>query len=88
MEKNKRDDARREPLPAPKPAQAPRMPPSEAIAARAYEKFCQRGRLHGYDRQDWFAAEQELAARIGDGMAPAQHLLMAHVQRGNSRVKD
>jgi hypothetical protein len=36
-------------------------PAPEAIAARAYELFLSRGRTHGYDLADWFAAESQLA---------------------------
>jgi hypothetical protein len=31
-----------------------------AIAERAYSKFEARGGAHGFDQEDWFAAEQEL----------------------------
>jgi hypothetical protein len=34
----------------------------ESVAERAYEKFVSRGRQDGFDREDWIAAEQELAA--------------------------
>ncbi len=38
-------------------------PPSEtAIALLAYEKFAGRGCQHGFDQEDWFAAERELTA--------------------------
>jgi hypothetical protein len=30
------------------------------IAQRAYEKFEARGRMHGFDREDWIAASHEL----------------------------
>jgi len=30
------------------------------IAKRAYEKFEERGRKHGFDREDWTAASHEL----------------------------
>jgi hypothetical protein len=33
-----------------------------AIAERAYQKFVARGFAHGHDREDWTAAEAELAA--------------------------
>jgi hypothetical protein len=36
--------------------------PQEKIAARAYEKWCQKGRPHGTHLQDWFDAERELQA--------------------------
>ena len=32
------------------------------VAERAYEKFLARGSVHGFDRQDWTAAQQELVA--------------------------
>jgi hypothetical protein len=32
----------------------------EAIAVRAYEKYVSRGRVHGFDREDWVAAHWEL----------------------------
>lgn len=31
-----------------------------AIARRAYERFLVRGGSHGYDVEDWLAAEREL----------------------------
>jgi hypothetical protein len=44
------------------PASTPVKIPHEKIAMRAYEKWCQRGRPHGTDRQDWIEAEAELRA--------------------------
>ncbi len=38
---------------------------SEAISRRAYEKFLARGCQHGDDLKDWFKAERELKAEIG-----------------------
>ena len=35
----------------------------EEIRIRAYELFEQRGRLEGYDRDDWTRAEAEVLAR-------------------------
>lgn len=32
----------------------------DAIAARAYERFCERGFEHGHDVEDWLAAETDL----------------------------
>jgi hypothetical protein len=32
----------------------------EEIARRAYEIFEHRGRVHGYDLDDWLQAEREL----------------------------
>jgi hypothetical protein len=34
----------------------------EAIASRAYELFQARGRLHGYDLDDWLEAERQFGA--------------------------
>jgi Protein of unknown function (DUF2934) len=34
----------------------------EAIAKRAYEKFTARGHIHGFDREDWAEAREELIA--------------------------
>jgi len=36
--------------------------PPEKIAMRAYEKWCQRGRPHGTEKQSWLEAEAELRA--------------------------
>ncbi len=38
----------------------------EDIARRAYELFLERGGTHGYDVEDWIAAEHELTS----GAAP------------------
>ncbi|MBD3241667.1 MAG: DUF2934 domain-containing protein [Chitinivibrionales bacterium] len=35
----------------------------DQIAQKAYEKYKQRGGMHGYDMQDWLAAEQELTEK-------------------------
>jgi hypothetical protein len=35
-------------------------PAHEVIALRAYERFCARGYAHGFDVEDWLAAEREL----------------------------
>ncbi len=35
-------------------------PSREAIAARAYALFLERGGTHGRDREDWLQAEAEL----------------------------
>jgi hypothetical protein len=32
----------------------------DEIASRAYEIFCERGRDHGHDVDDWLLAEREL----------------------------
>jgi hypothetical protein len=44
---------------------APAEIDAEAIAQRAYEKFLARGGRHGDDLRDWFEAEKELKAEIG-----------------------
>jgi hypothetical protein len=35
---------------------------SDRIAARAYERYVERGCQHGHDVEDWLAAEADLAA--------------------------
>ena len=35
----------------------------DAVRRRAYELYEQRGRLDGYDEQDWYTAEQEFSGR-------------------------
>lgn len=40
---------------------------SQEIAEVAYALYIQRGRLDGYDRQDWFEAEQIVRKRRGSG---------------------
>ena len=37
-----------------------KKPTHEQIAARAYELYVNRGRIDGYDMDDWFQAEYEL----------------------------
>jgi hypothetical protein len=32
----------------------------QEIARRAYVRYCERGRIDGFDVEDWLAAEQEL----------------------------
>jgi hypothetical protein len=39
------------------------MASNEEIAARAYERFCARGYVHGFDVDDWLAAERDLLSR-------------------------
>lgn len=34
----------------------------DAVAARAYERFVERGGEHGHDVEDWLAAEADLRA--------------------------
>jgi hypothetical protein len=38
----------------------------ETIASRAYELYALRGRVDGYDLNDWLAAEAELRAEKDD----------------------
>ena len=47
-------------------SQSPSNPglPRDKVAARAYEKWCHRGRSHGSDHRDWIDAERELAAEL------------------------
>jgi len=37
-----------------------RLPTHSEIAARAYELYVQRGRISGYEMDDWLQAEYEL----------------------------
>ncbi len=39
------------------------MPARDEIAVRAYARFEARGFQHGYDVEDWLAAERELTHR-------------------------
>jgi Protein of unknown function (DUF2934) len=41
-------------------AVAPYEPTLEEIRARAYEVYVQRGRIDGFDFEDWLQAEKEL----------------------------
>lgn len=34
----------------------------EAVAEKAYERYAERGYVHGHDMEDWFVAERELSA--------------------------
>jgi Protein of unknown function (DUF2934) len=43
--------------------------PHEKIAMRAYEKWCQRGCMHGTHQQDWLDAEAELKLEMTGGKA-------------------
>jgi hypothetical protein len=36
----------------------------EAVAVRAFERFCARGFQHGHDVEDWLAAESELRQQM------------------------
>ena len=38
--------------------------PTEKVAARAYQKWLQKGCKHGNDKQDWFEAEAEIKAEL------------------------
>src|SRR5208337_4371304 len=38
-------------------------PPRELIEVRAYERFVQRGYVHGHQEEDWLEAERELKSR-------------------------
>jgi hypothetical protein len=44
-------------------------PEQEAIRKRAYELYVDRGMGDGQDLEDWFHAEQELAARRSQSAA-------------------
>jgi hypothetical protein len=37
---------------------------SEKVAARAYQKWLQKGCKHGNDKQDWLEAEAEIKAEM------------------------
>jgi DUF2934 family protein len=41
-------------------ATEPLASPHEEVAYRAYDLFMARGGVHGYDVEDWLAAEDEL----------------------------
>ena len=41
--------------------------PRERIAARAYERYLQRGGAHGRETEDWLEAERELSGPPGAG---------------------
>ena len=58
------NEAKRETTSAPKRSQRDaevEIAPHE-VARRAFEKFMERGGEHGYDVQDWLAAEAEIRA--------------------------
>ena len=46
------------------PLVGPAKPTAEAIARRAYERFRNRGETHGWDVDDWLAAERELSNEL------------------------
>jgi hypothetical protein len=56
--------------------------PHEKIATRAYEKWCQRGCMHGTHQQDWMEAEMELKAEIMGGKGMQQAMPQATASRG------
>ena len=39
------------------------------IARRAFEIYCERGRQHGRDLDDWFQAERELQRTVNVAVA-------------------
>jgi len=39
-------------------------PPPDKVAARAYQKWVQKGCRHGQDQQDWLEAEAEIKAEM------------------------
>ena len=41
-----------------------KTPPKELIRKRAYELFVERGCVHGNDKEDWRAAEEELMIQL------------------------
>jgi hypothetical protein len=47
----------------------------DAIRARAFELYCERGREDGRELEDWAKAEREVCARlgveVGGGLSPA-----------------
>lgn len=45
--------------------------PESLIAARAYERFIERGREHGHDLEDWLEAEREIAEEARRRSDPA-----------------
>lgn len=46
-------------------------PARERIASRAYELYEQRGRLDGFDTQDWLQAEQDVLDHAEPSPAPS-----------------
>lgn len=50
-------------MPAPPAASAGSAPLSaQAVARRAFELYCARGKQDGFDLEDWLQAERELIA--------------------------
>lgn len=60
------------------PPAAVREPTRAEIRERAYHRYVERGRIDGFDREDWCLAEREL--RGGEGEARSQ----ARVRRNRS----
>lgn len=46
------------------------QPTYEMIAARAYQRYLERGRQDGHDMEDWIAAETELRAATRGSTEP------------------
>jgi hypothetical protein len=51
------------------PAVSNSGPEQDAVRKRAYELYVDRGMEDGHDLEDWFHAEQELAARRSQSAA-------------------
>lgn len=49
----------------------------ELVAQRAYEMFESRGRVHGYDQEDWFKAESEKLRPVHAELSDAGHSFVA-----------
>ena len=47
-------------------------PGADAIAARAYQLFLERGCEHGRELEDWLAAERELGVASAQSVATAR----------------
>ncbi|HJZ84879.1 MAG TPA: ribosomal protein L7/L12 [Polyangia bacterium] len=68
--------------------------PPEQIAARAYQRFIERGCEHGHDVEDWLAAEGELATyevvllASGASMIEVLRELRALTGMGLREIKD
>ena len=56
----------------------------DAIAKRAYEKFMARGCVHGFDREDWAGAEEELNA---EALGKKSSGLHKHEAEGTRKLK-
>ena len=57
--------ARRKPIPVGEPVNQTNGGLEEAIRARAYELYVERGRVDGQDQDDWVRAEREILAQTG-----------------------